>query len=107
MTRKRKPSYFVRFITYWQNSPDFFVGPFDSRAEAEAEIERAVNAPRSAVVYGDALTNDLRDGVNVRGVLSFTTARRIGMRDERYGDDNSNVYDDIPVSLSRLPEKEY
>lgn len=107
MTKNSKPQYFVRFDSYWQNSSNYFVGPFDSKREAEAEIDRAESAVNSMVVRSFQTAANVRDGIRVHGVMSYTAARRAGMRDERYGDDWSNVYNDVPVNWNELPEREY
>lgn len=107
MTKNSKPQYFVRFDSYWQNSPDYFAGPFDSKADAEAEIVRAESAPGSMIVRSHQTASNVRDGIRVHGVMSYTSARRAGMRDESYGDDWSNVYNDVPANWNELPRNEY
>ena len=46
------------------------------------------------------------EAVRVHSVMSYTNARRAGMRDERYGDDWSNVYNDVPANWNELLDNE-
>ena len=72
--------YYVRISTYWQNSPNWFVGPFVSRAAAEAAIEEAEKASGSKVYPAASLGGDIRYGIRVHGVASATEAKSAGLR---------------------------
>lgn len=92
MTRTA-PRYYIRIDTYWQGDPDRYVGPFATRSEAEAEIERAweraMNSqgfPGTIGIAGMASPQNLRDAIRVHGVLSATEAKRLGMRQDGFRD---------------------
>lgn len=73
------PEYYIRIDSYWQDSPDRFVGAFASREAAETAIERAIE--RGNVWRAESLCGgDIRDAIRVHDVLSKTAARRAGMR---------------------------
>lgn len=91
-----KKQYYVRFDTYWQNAPDHFAGPFDSREAAEAAIKAAESAAGSKVVRSSQMAHDVRNGIRVHGVVSATEAKRRGLRH------NYEALDEIPVSTSEL-----
>lgn len=74
-------TYFIRIDTYWQNSPDRFVGPFDSREAAQAEIDRATGAENSSVVLAGQSASNIKIGIRCHGILSKTEAKRAGMAD--------------------------
>lgn len=95
---KAKPSYYVRIDTYWQNSPDRFVGPFVSREEASQAGIQAHDLPAWSV--------DIKDGIRCQEVLSKSQARRSGMKDFGLGDDSSNVLSRIPCNMQELKEAE-
>lgn len=72
-------TYFIRIDTYWQNSADRFVGPFDSREAAEVAIDAATSANKSMVVRQGQSARNIKTGIRVHGVLSKTEAKRAGM----------------------------
>lgn len=76
-----KPTYYLEVDTYWQNSPSFFVGPFESRAAAEAWYkDRPEN---SNLTPSNQMSGDVRHGWRVyANALSKTDARKRGMRDD-------------------------
>lgn len=79
---KRAPStYYVRVGTYWQNSPDYFVGPFSSRHEAQSAIDRALEDPASKATLAGRHPVDAKYGIRIHGILSKSQAERIGMKD--------------------------
>ena len=83
MPRPRStPSYYVRFDTYWQNSPDRFVGPFATRAEAEAVID-GIQTEDNVWRADSMCGGDIRTAIRVYpDVLTASQARRMGMRDD-------------------------
>ena len=75
-------SYFIEVDTYWQNSPSYFVGPFESKAAAEAWHQQ--EAPDNANVWYSTSTcgGDIRDAWRVYPApLSKTEAKRRGLDD--------------------------
>lgn len=98
-----RATYFLRIDSYWQNSPDRFVGPFSSKDEAATAIEAV---PENANVWLSTSTcgGDIRDAVRVYPEpLSKTQARKAGMLDYQYGDYTSNVVGTtIPSSLRQM-----
>jgi hypothetical protein len=74
-------TYFIRIDTYWQNSADRFVGPFNSREAAETAIVTATDAAGSKVVRRGQSASDIKRGIRVHEVLSKTDAKRAGMNE--------------------------
>ena len=93
-------TYFIRIDTYWQNSPDRFVGPFVDRSEAQAEIGRATSADNSRVVLAGQMASDIKTGIRCHGVLSKTEAKRRGMTDR------NTLSRTIPLDTTDLNEHE-
>lgn len=93
--------YYVNIDTLWANSPEWFVGPFNTRADAEAEIERAINAPDSKVQLHTKAALDVRDGIRVWGIMPKSAARRAGMRESGWRKANL-ISKTIPLSRSAL-----
>jgi len=92
-TRPRRfRSYYIRFSSYWQNAtnspywenpPDYFAGPFPTRAACEAEIDRANNVDTCNYVraYLGQLAPDVRNDMRIAAIHTRTAAQRAGMRD--------------------------
>ena len=76
-----KAQYYVHVDTYWANSDDFFAGPFDSRAAAQAAIDDALSASGGLAQMSYNLSPDVRYGIRIHGVVSRTAATRRGMRE--------------------------
>lgn len=96
-------NYFIRIDTYWQNSPDHFVGPFESRETAQTAIDAALEAPNTCAVAAGQMARDVKNGIRVHGILSQTEAKRMGMKDWRLGDNESNVIGKrVPVDTADL-----
>jgi hypothetical protein len=94
-------SYFIRIDTYWQNSPDRFVGPFKNRKDAEAAIKVAQDADTSLVVRPGQSARDIKRGIRVLGVVPATVARR------NYGMTERNTLSRvIPINTEDLREHE-
>lgn len=75
-------SYFIEVDTYWQNSTSYFVGPFESKADAEAWHQQDV--PSTANVWYSTSTcgGDIRDAWRIYPApLSKTDARKRGLDD--------------------------
>jgi hypothetical protein len=92
--------YFIRVDTYWQNAPDYFVGPFASREAAQEaidSIETADNVWLSTSTCG----GDIRTAVRVYpAVLTATEAKRSGMRDDYSA--RHNVVSEMPRDSADL-----
>jgi len=73
--------FYIEVCGYWQNSPSLFVGPFETKAEAEAAVQAAIEADGSEAVRPGQMARDLKDGVRLY-VLTTTEARRTGMFDK-------------------------
>lgn len=84
MARTTAAQYFIRIDTYWQNSPDRFVGPFDSREAAQAAID-GIQTEDNVWLATSTCGGDIRSAVRVfPSVLTATEAKRMGMRND-YG----------------------
>ena len=94
--------YFIRIDTYWQNSANRFVGPFTTRADAHAEIDRAMDEPMNLVYHAGQLAADIKNGIRVHGTHPRTVCERnYGMNDQR------NVLTArIPLNTQELAEDE-
>lgn len=78
-------TYYIRVRSYYP--PVRFVGPFDKREDAEAEIIRFCVEGHSR---NQAMRN-LRNVPYIYDILTQTTARKIGLRDWVFGDPTSNL----------------
>lgn len=101
--KKRAPSYFIQVDSYWANSPDRFVGPFDSRAAAQEAID-AIETSDNVWLSTSTCGGDIRDAVRVYPhILTFTEARRAGLCCWTLGDSRSNLLGKrIPRSLPEM-----
>ena len=74
-------TYFIEVGGYWQNSKSWFVGPFESKAEAEAWHQQDAGADAN-VWYSDSLCGgDIRTAWRIYPApLSKTAATRRGLR---------------------------
>jgi len=94
-------TYFIRIDTYWQNSPDRFVGPFASRKEAQAEIDRATSADNSRVVLIGQSASDIKTGIRCHGIFPRNVCER------NYGMTDRNMLSrTIPLHTTDLREHE-
>lgn len=86
-------TYFIEVDTYWQNSPSYFVGPFNSKAEAEAWFSGDDWTPADNIwMSGSNCGGDIRDAWRIYPApLSKTAARQRGMRRWSDGDERENV----------------
>jgi len=108
MTIKSTATYFIRIDTYWQNSPDRFVGPFESREAGQAAIDAAFEIENNNVWMAGNNCGDVRYGIRVYpDILTKTEARKAGMKHYNYGDHSSNIIGTtIPGNTSELHEAE-
>lgn len=96
MPINNRAQYFVRIDTYWQNSKDNFVGPFDSREAAQAAID-GIQTEDNVWLSTSTCGGDIRSAVRVYPtILTATEAKRMGMRD-----DYSSRHNTVPVMPSR------
>lgn len=103
MARITSPRYYIRVDTYWQNSPDRFVGPFETREEAQKALS---TVPESANVWLSTSTcgGNIRTAIRVYpAILTATEAKRSGMIDD-YGHAhrNYNIIPAIPRDTNEL-----
>ena len=79
-----KAQYYIEVDTYWQNSTSYFVGPFESKAAAEAWHQQ--DMPSDANVWYSTSTcdGDIRDAWRIYPApLTKTDAKRNGLDDNR------------------------
>lgn len=102
MARTSAAQYFIRIDTYWQNSPDYFVGPFDSRDEAQTAID-SITTEANVWLSTSTCGGDIRSAVRVfPAILTASEAKRSGMRDD-YGAKH-NTIPTMPTSAADLFE---
>src|SRR5260221_1960407 len=100
-------SYYIRIDTYWQNSPNRFVGPFATREEAEAEVERALAASGSLVARAENHSPNVRRGILVfPDILTRSEAVRTGLRPMGSLRGGNCVGEHIPVNIDELADLE-
>ena len=98
MARTSAAQYFIRIDTYWQNSKDNFVGPFNSREEAQAAID-GIETEDNVWLSTSTCGGDIRTAVRVYPtILTASEAKRMGMRDD-YGPRHNVV--------PRMPSREH
>ena len=74
-------AYYIRIDTCWKNSPDRYVGPFETKDEAQAEIDRALSADNNVWRADRHVGGNIKYAVRVYpDILSATEAKRRGMR---------------------------
>lgn len=94
MARTSTAQYFIRIDTYWQHSPDYFVGPFATRAAAQEAID-AIQRENNVWLSTDLCGGDIRTAIRVYpAILTATEAKRSGMRND-YGP-RHNVVAEMP-----------
>jgi hypothetical protein len=69
-------TYYVKVDTYWQNSPDYFVGPFNDRQAAQSWLDGRDGSVNLADQFAGDVKNDWR-----ASMMSATEAKRNGMSD--------------------------
>jgi hypothetical protein len=90
---------YIKVSSYWQNTPDYFVGPM-SLKEAKFEIERACGADGSLVALSSELSSDVRYGIRVCLVTNAAAKSRINLS----GEGLYNVLEGIPRDTHELYE---
>lgn len=99
MARTTAARYFVRIDSYWQNSADYFVGPFESREQAQAAID-GIQTEDNVWLSTSMCGGDIRTAVRVYPtILTATEAKRMGMRND-YGHKH-NVVPEMPSKRGR------
>lgn len=94
MARTAAAQYFIRIDTYWQNSLDYFVGPFASRANAQSAID-GIQTEDNVWISTSQCGGDIRTAVRVYpSILTASEAKRMGMRND-YGP-RHNVVTQMP-----------
>lgn len=94
-----KAQYFIEVDTYWQNSTSYFVGPFESKADADAWVQQDV--PNNANVWYSTSTcgGDIRSAWRVYPApLSKTEARKRGL------DDSHEIAPRVELSANALSD---
>lgn len=82
MARTSAPQYFIRIDTYWQNSTDNFVGPFESRDAAQAAIDN-IKIEDNVWLSTSTCGGDIRSAFRVYpAILTASEAKRMGMRND-------------------------
>lgn len=84
----RKGTYYIEIDSYWQDSQSSFVGPFESRAEAQAWFNLEEWEPDHNVWASTGMCGgDIRTAYRIYPEpLSKTEARRRGLRDRGEAD---------------------
>lgn len=74
-------TYFIEVDTYWENSTSYFVGPFYSKAEAEAWHQQEI-ANANVWYSTSSCGGDIRDAWRIYcAPLTKTEARKHGLDD--------------------------
>lgn len=74
-------SYYIRIDTFWQNSPDRYVGPFETKDDAQAEIDRSARADNNVWSARSLCGGNIKTAIRVYpDILTATEAKRMGMR---------------------------
>jgi len=94
-------TYYIHIDTYYADSPDTYVGPFESKPEANRSITDSQNETGSQVVFGGQ-PSDMRNAIRVYGVLSKTQAKKQGMKSYGEGDHSDNTISSMPKNTSEL-----
>ena len=95
--------YYVRIDTYWHNAPDYFVGPFSTRAEAQATIDSIRTEDNVWLSTSRAGINDISDAIRVYPtILTASEAKRSGMRDDIANTRYNVIGTRIPSNASEL-----
>lgn len=96
MARTSAATYFIRIDTYWQNSADYFVGPFESRANAQTAIDD-IQTEDNVWLSTSMCGGDIRTAVRVfPHIYTASEAKRSGMKN-----DYSSSHNTVPMMPSR------
>jgi len=69
--------FYVRIDSYWQNSSDTWVGPYESEEEAESSMDSESGPVRADLGYS---AKNVRYQTRCNGIYSSTTSRELGRR---------------------------
>lgn len=98
-------SYYVKVASFWRGSGARWIGPFETKSQAESAINLAIASPNSQAIWHYHDAKNRMTAIRIFGMFSKSQAERKGMRDERHED--SNVLGTrIPVSTDDLFEME-
>jgi hypothetical protein len=94
--------YYIKFDTFWQNSPDWYAGPFASREQANNALHQAVDHPESQIVQASEKGGfiDVRNAIRVSHVMSREEALEDGLREA--GQRGYNIVPSLPFSRNAL-----
>lgn len=93
-----KTQYYIKLDSYWQNSPDRWVGPYESRAEAQ----EAVNT--SSLILPGQTPADIKEALRFWGRYPKGAALKQGLPTE--APESWLILPSIPDSLSELRQME-
>jgi hypothetical protein len=94
--------YYIKFDSFWQNSPDWFAGPFPSREQADSALHRALDHPESQVVQANEEGGfiDVRNAIRVYKAMPREEALEDGLREA--GQRGYNIVPYLPLSRDDL-----
>lgn len=75
-----------------------FVGPYDSKEEAQAKIQEAIESGKD-LILGDEPPEDPEKAMKVQ-IIAKINARREGLRSPQMGDNKNTLLSDIPNDFS-------
>jgi len=90
--------FFVRLDTYWQGSPDRWIGPYPTLDAARAACDDS-GAGRADL---GQMAGDVKNQTRVLGIHNGTKSRHLGRRDEN----TIPAQDKVPSSTAALRELE-
>lgn len=94
-----KAQYFIEVDTYWQSSTSYFVGPFDSKADAEAWYQQDEPLGANVWLSTSLCGGDIRSAWRIYPApLSKTEARKRGL------DDNHEISPNVELSARALSD---
>lgn len=93
-----KAKYYIRVDTFWQNSPDTFIGPYQTKQSAETALSGSGIA-RSDLGQGAV---NVRHQTRCLGILTTTKARQAGMKPRN----TIPAQAIVPGTISKLGELE-
>ena len=94
--------YYILIEDFWQNNYVYFVGPFNSRKEANAEVYRVCLSTDYSVVLAGASCQDVKNSLAIRGVLTKSQAIKAGLVEFFHDDGWDNVVCMMPHDTQEL-----
>ena len=70
-----KAKFYIRMDTYWQNSRDAFIGPYETHQAAESAVSES-NAGRWDL---GQMARDIKNQTRCLGIMNTIQARKAGM----------------------------